>query len=127
MVSPNIQVLQGKDGQILLELPGVKEHERVRDLLQRSANLEFYETYTMAEISNAFRQLDDAMAANDSTYQGLGSLMSFYGEPSTPRVALAPAANRDAIDAILNSPTAKSILPANLKLRWSVKPRIPRW
>lgn len=125
VVSPNIQVLQGKDGQILLELPGVKEHERVRDLLQRSANLEFYETYTMAEISNAFRQLDDAMAANDSTYQGLGSLMSFYGEPSTPRVALAPAANRDAIDAILNSPTAKSILPANLKLRWSVKPEDP--
>ncbi len=39
VVSPNIQVLQGKDGQILLELPGVKDHERVRDLLQRSANL----------------------------------------------------------------------------------------
>ncbi|MDE7388048.1 MAG: hypothetical protein K2M97_02205, partial [Muribaculaceae bacterium] len=37
VVSPNIQVLQGKQGQILLELPGVKEHERVRDLLQRSA------------------------------------------------------------------------------------------
>ncbi|MDE6109233.1 MAG: hypothetical protein K2F72_02980 [Muribaculaceae bacterium] len=33
VVSPNIQVLQGKDGQILLELPGVKDHERVRDLL----------------------------------------------------------------------------------------------
>ena len=44
VVSPNIQVLQGKDGQILLELPGVKDHERVRELLQRSANLEFYET-----------------------------------------------------------------------------------
>ncbi len=127
VVSPNIQVLQGKDGQILLELPGVKEHDRVRDLLQRSANLEFYETYTMSELNNAFQQLDRAMAENDSTYQGLASLMSFYGEPSTPRVALAPAANRDAIDAILNSPTAKSILPSNLKLRWSVKPEDPNY
>ncbi|MDE6490156.1 MAG: protein translocase subunit SecD, partial [Muribaculaceae bacterium] len=125
VVSPNIQVLQGKDGQILLELPGVKEHERVRDLLQRSANLEFYETYTMAELNNAFRQLDEALIASDSTYQGLGALMSFYGEPSTPRVALAPAANREVIDAILNSPTARTILPANLKLRWSVKPEDP--
>ena len=58
VVSPNIQVLQGKDGQILLELPGVKEHERVRELLQRSANLEFYETYNMTEITNHLRQLD---------------------------------------------------------------------
>ena len=40
VVSPNIQVLQDNDGQILLELPGVKEHQRVRELLQRSASSE---------------------------------------------------------------------------------------
>ena len=57
VVSPNIQVLQGKDGQILLELPGVKDHERVRDLLQRSANLEFYETYRAEELANSFNTL----------------------------------------------------------------------
>ena len=51
VVSPNIQVLQGKDGQILLELPGVKDHARVSDLLQRSANLEFYETYTNEQLA----------------------------------------------------------------------------
>ena len=57
VVSPNIQVLQDNDGQILLELPGVKDHERVRDLLQRSANLEFYETYRAEEIANALGSL----------------------------------------------------------------------
>ena len=51
VVSPNIQVLQDNDGQILLELPGVKEHQRVRELLQRSANLEFYECYGSNEIA----------------------------------------------------------------------------
>ena len=58
VVSPNIQVLQGKDGQILLELPGVKDHQRVRDLLQRAANLEFYETYKTTEIYGNLASLD---------------------------------------------------------------------
>ena len=44
VVAPNIQKLE-RDGQILLELPGVKEPERVRKLLQGTANLEFFETY----------------------------------------------------------------------------------
>ena len=49
VVAPNIQELEN-DGQILLELPGVKEHDRVRDLLKASANLEFYETYNVADL-----------------------------------------------------------------------------
>ena len=71
VVSPNIQVLQGKDGQILLELPGVKEHQRVRELLQRSANLEFFETYKANEIMAALSQLSNAVA-QDSTPQHAG-------------------------------------------------------
>ena len=58
VVSPNIQKLE-TDGRILVELPGIKEPERVRKLLQGSANLEFWETYELAEI---YPQL---MAAND--------------------------------------------------------------
>ena len=49
--------------QILLELPGIKEPERVRKLLQGSANLEFYETYTLQELQSALAQLSDAAQA----------------------------------------------------------------
>ncbi|MDE5869405.1 MAG: protein translocase subunit SecDF, partial [Muribaculaceae bacterium] len=45
VVAPNIQKLQDKNGQILLELPGVKEPERVTELMKSSANLEFFEVY----------------------------------------------------------------------------------
>lgn len=50
VVQPNIQQLEGEDGRILIELPGVKEPERVRKLLQGTANLEFWETYEFSEI-----------------------------------------------------------------------------
>ena len=62
VVAPNIQKLEST-GRILLELPGVKEPERVRKLLQGTANLEFYETYTLADLSGALQQLSNAAAA----------------------------------------------------------------
>lgn len=51
VVQPNIQQLETK-GRILVELPGVKDRERVRNLLQGTANLEFYETYENPAIFN---------------------------------------------------------------------------
>ena len=63
VVQPNIQKLQST-GRILLELPGVKEPERVRKLLQGAANLEFYQTYTLADIVGSLRQLSDQAKAN---------------------------------------------------------------
>ena len=51
VAQPNIQELEGSMGRIMVELPGVKEPERVRKLLQGSANLEFWETYTSAEVA----------------------------------------------------------------------------
>ena len=51
VAQPNIQELEGSMGRIMIELPGVKEPERVRKLLQGSANLEFWETYTAAEVA----------------------------------------------------------------------------
>ena len=48
VAQPNIQELAGKQGRIMVELPGIKEPERVRKLLQGSANLEFWETYNTA-------------------------------------------------------------------------------
>jgi SecD/SecF fusion protein len=49
VVAPNIQNMD-RDGLISIELPGVKDPDRVRSLLQGTANLEFWETYTEAEI-----------------------------------------------------------------------------
>ena len=124
VVSPNIQVLQGKDGQILLELPGVKDHERVRELLQRSANLEFYETYTAQQVNGALQATVNRLA-NDSTINvaPLAMLLQAPGYGAT--VGYAPDARAMAqIDAILATPTAKSLLPSDLRLRWSVKPTV---
>ena len=50
VVQPNIQPLEGTMGRIMVELPGIKEPERVRNLLQGSANLEFWETYEAKDI-----------------------------------------------------------------------------
>lgn len=124
VVSPNIQVLQGKDGQILLELPGVKDHERVRDLLQRSANLEFYETYTAQDVSPAMAQVVSRLA-QDSTLNvaPLAALVQQPGYGAT--VGYAPdARTMDQISQLLESPVAKSLLPSDLKLRWAVKPDV---
>ena len=56
VVQPNIQRDNNNTGRILIELPGVKEPERVRKLLQGSANLEFWETYELSEIINNISQ-----------------------------------------------------------------------
>ncbi len=61
VVSPNIQRLE-KDGRILVELPGVKEPERVRKLLQGSANLEFWETYNLNELYSRLVSANDMIA-----------------------------------------------------------------
>ena len=62
VAQPNIQELAGKQGRIMVELPGIKEPERVRNLLQGSANLEFWETYKTVEIQDIFNRVDSRMA-----------------------------------------------------------------
>ena len=63
VVQPNIQKLEGQSGRIMVEMPGIKEPERVRKLLQGSANLEFWETYNSQEIVPLFSQLNQRYAA----------------------------------------------------------------
>ena len=63
VVQPNIQALEGQEGRIMVEMPGVKEPERVRKLLQGSANLEFWETYNSQEITPFLAQLDSKLAS----------------------------------------------------------------
>ena len=62
VAQPNIQELAGKQGRIMVELPGIKEPERVRKLLQGSANLEFWETYKLSEISDVLTRIDSRLA-----------------------------------------------------------------
>ena len=63
VVQPNIQKLEGQQGRIMVEMPGINEPERVRKLLQGSANLEFWETYNSDEIIPYLQQLDAREAA----------------------------------------------------------------
>ena len=64
VVQPNIQKLEGQQGRIMVEMPGVREPERMRKLLQGSANLEFWETYNADEIIPYLSQLDQQWAAH---------------------------------------------------------------
>ena len=173
VVQPNIQKLQST-GRILLELPGVKEPERVRKLLQGAANLEFYETYTLADIATPLRQLSDQAQANKTTaaaeaqaeqpaadeaaapaqdakadsaakaeqakadaakaktqpakeealtlaqLTGFEAMLGAAG--SSPVVGYVSAGDTARVNAIIRSDLAKTILPADLKLAWTVKP-----
>ncbi len=61
VVQPNIQSLEDKMGRIMVELPGIKEPERVRKLLQGSANLEFWETYNANEVLPYLQSADNML------------------------------------------------------------------
>ena len=174
VVQPNIQKLS-QTGRILIELPGIKEPERVRKLLQGSANLEFWETYDLAEILPQLAQINAETAkANASTEAAqeevevveeeevvaddvealvedlaTDSLAQLEAEQqaaveeykkNNPLFAvLNPSVNQSGqayrgpvvgtvhytdtakVMAMLNSQVAKSILPRELKLCWTVK------
>lgn len=145
VAQPNIQILRGKGqiGQIMVEMPGIKEPERVRKLLQGSANLEFWETYTLGETMSSLTALDKRLAgadakdsaAADSTkakaakaksaaeqHPLFSKLIMIQGmQPTNCVVGYATAKDTAAINAMVNSEAAKSILPADLKLAWGVK------
>ena len=65
VVQPNIQKLEGQQGRIMVEMPGISQPERMRKMLQGSANLEFWETYNSEEIAPYLQQLDTRLANGD--------------------------------------------------------------
>ncbi|MBQ6226880.1 MAG: protein translocase subunit SecDF [Bacteroidaceae bacterium] len=85
VVQPNIQALEGQEGRIMVEMPGVKEPERVRKLLQGSANLEFWETYNAQEITPFLITLDSKLAA------ALSGIKEDAAATDTTQVEEAPA------------------------------------
>jgi len=147
VAQPNIQILQGRGqiGQIMVEMPGIKEPERVRKLLQGSANLEFWETYNLNEIQGFIASLNNAgnkPAAGDSTTvaadstkqtaqaqpaakapagKKLNELLITSPNPQYCVVGYADAADTAAVNAILRSDFAKQTLPKDLVFAWGVK------
>ena len=170
VVQPNIQKLEGQSGRIMVEMPGIKEPERVRKLLQGSANLEFWETYNSQEIVPLLAQLNqkyavlggdapaDTVAVADTTAvaaadtakaastdlaakltkkdagkdekalaesKKVNPLFTYLQPTQGNTLAVVGYANvRDTaeINKIIYSDLAKTIFPAELKLRWGAKP-----
>ena len=179
VVQPNIQKMPNNTGRILLELPGVKEPERVEKLLQGTANLEFYQTYTLSDVLDGLRRLSDQARANtvtstadqaaeqtadqataakpDSTNKAaeqtaakpdsankatadaakkapakngeltLAQMANFdmlaaNGAGRSPVVGNVRAIDTAAVNKIIHSQVAKTVLPQDLKLAWTVKP-----
>ena len=98
VVQPNIQALEGQEGRIMVEMPGVKEPERVRKLLQGSANLEFWETYNAEEVYQTLYDLDSRLAA-----------ANVGGEEKTDTAAVAEVAETETV-----ADTAKAEAKGNL-------------
>jgi len=167
VVQPNVQRLQ-KDGQVLIELPGVTEPERVRNLLKGSASLEFWETYNNEEVYNSLVRAneiisrieqgesnsasvdviadidqDEVSKETTSEDEGLGLLSEIEGDSTVveesdirslftllqpsgraegPVVGVAAGRNMSQIDAWLNLDQVRSVLPRDLRLKWTVKP-----
>ena len=98
VVQPNIQKLEGQSGRIMVEMPGIKEPERVRKLLQGSANLEFWETYNSQEIVPLLSQLNQRYAAGaDVEATPADSTKAEVAEADSTK-AEAPAEKASALD-----------------------------
>ena len=91
VVQPNIQKLEGQSGRIMVEMPGIKEPERGRKLLQGSANLEFWETYNSQEIYPLLAQLNQKYAATGGEVEVADSTATAAAD--TTAVADTTAAN----------------------------------
>ena len=81
VVQPNIQKLEGEEGRIMVEMPGIREPERMRKLLQGSANLEFWETFNAEEIIPYLNQLDAQLAHGESVAKDTTAVDSTVAQP----------------------------------------------
>ena len=91
VVQPNIQALEGQEGRIMVELPGIKEPERVRKLLQGSANLEFWETYTTTEAAPFLISLDSKLAAAGVSTEEVAEATETAEATEAPEAEATPA------------------------------------
>ncbi|MBF1378698.1 MAG: protein translocase subunit SecDF [Porphyromonas sp.] len=148
VVAPNLQRLEGQ-GRILVELPGVDDPKRVRALLQRSANLQFWRTYTLEEVQEDLMAIahqssatqEDVVAtdsvkgdstavksqpkASESTPQAKENLFTYlqpasYGKSAV--VGYANAAYLAKIDSMIADAKAHKLIREDLSLMWGATP-----
>ena len=120
VTQPNIQKVSGGNGRILVELPGVKEPERVRKLLQGTASLEFWPTFASSEIYDQLVEADRIIAA-DSTAKTLQELLN-YERTSYARLGVAHYSDTSKINSYLSMPEVKKVLNKGLLPMWAAKP-----
>ena len=123
VAQPNIQILRGKGqvGQIMVEMPGIKEPERVRNLLQGSANLEFWETYNIGEIQSALNTVAQIEVMVDTVATTLYQHLQPAGYNQGCVVGYARATDTVVVNKIFATEKAKASLPKGINLAWSVK------
>ncbi|MBQ2189563.1 MAG: protein translocase subunit SecDF [Paludibacteraceae bacterium] len=127
VVQPNIQQL-AQPGRILIELPGVKEPERVRKLLQGSANLEFWETYEAAELMPKLMQINREFAAAAPQEEEAAPAEAEAAPAEEVKAEEAPAVEgNDELAALVETLSADSVAPASddAALRAEYKKRNP--
>ena len=119
VTQPNIQRLPNSN-RILVELPGVKEPERVRKLLQGTASLEFWTTYNGQELLSALYRTDAAIRANGEAGRSLTELLNpAYAGGAV--LGAATAADTVAINKYLASPEARDCFPSDVRFKWGIK------
>ncbi len=107
VVQPNIQKVEGQSGRIMVELPGIKEPERVRKLLQGSANLEFWETYDVQKIVPLLAQLNTALR-NSGTTAATDSVSASADSTAVAADSTSAKSNASALLAQVKSDDAKA-------------------
>ena len=115
VVAPNIQKLE-RDGRILVELPGVKEPERVRNLLQGAANLEFWETYKYEEVVSYLQSVNNALAAAQAATVAADTTVAEEVAVVEPLAAVADSAANDTVNAALEEVLAENNESAQAEL-----------
>ena len=128
VAQPNIQKVNDGSGRILVELPGVKDPERVRKLLQGTASLEFWATHTGNEVVNVLAEADEKLGetlrATDTTasVHPIFDLIQ-YGPSNSACLGIAHKKDIAKIDEYLKMPVVKEVLKrGGLIPMWSEKP-----
>ena len=121
VTQPSIQKI-GNTGRILVELPGVKEPERVRKLLQGTASLEFWPTFDNQEVYPYLVEADEVLSKLNDKENALFSMLSPSGARGNACIGYANAIDMPKIDALFANPAVADIFPAEFRPMWSVKP-----
>lgn len=125
VTQPNIQQLEAR-GRILVELPGVKDKARVRELLQGTANLEFWETYENAEIAQLFDKVNFLVRStlNPETITAVVDTTAKAAGDTTKVTDPAVAAKADSLkkaDSAAKAATTATVNPQDTALKNFVK------